>query len=463
MFCKMLKNELSIKKVIHTSLFLFILLPALLTAGGAHMILDLNGAVENFFRQAQVPHFLQMHSGNLDREAVDRWSDEHPLVAEHQVAEMLTIDGSSIFLGPDSFSLAESVMDISFMDQNRELDFLLNLENQPADISPGGIGVPLFFMESAGLEIGDTVQVVQGDYSKRFIIEAFVRDALMNPSIIHSKRFVIHSSDYRELKTNIGTVEYLLEYQLPDQSYIQEFSADFEEAGMPASGPALTYSMFYLMNVVTEGINITIVLFVSLLFCLVAVLCLRFTILAAMEEDYREIGVMKAIGLPPKYIRRMYLLKYAVMAAAASAAGSAAAFFLSTYFSSSILLYMGESPSGWQNIVFPALASLVIFFIVTGSCMLVLRRIGRISAVQALQSAGTTADAGNKGFLPLRKFQGMGVNAVLALQDVIQRFRMYWLLGFVFFVCSFIVLVPLNFLNTIEDPSFITYLGIGRS
>ena len=33
----------------------------------------------------------------------------------------------------------------------------------------------------------------------------------------------------------------------------------------------------------------------------------------------------------------------------------------------------------------------------------------------------------------------------------------------VFFVCTFIVTVPINFYNTVKSPSFINYMGVGRS
>lgn len=40
---------------------------------------------------------------------------------------------------------------------------------------------------------------------------------------------------------------------------------------------------------------------------LIAMLCIRFTIITSMEEDYREIGVMKAIGIHNKDIQKNYI------------------------------------------------------------------------------------------------------------------------------------------------------------
>ena len=41
---------------------------------------------------------------------------------------------------------------------------------------------------------------------------------------------------------------------------------------------------------------IAVILLVSAAAVLIALLCIRFALLAEIEEDYREIGVMKALG-----------------------------------------------------------------------------------------------------------------------------------------------------------------------
>jgi putative ABC transport system permease protein len=55
------------------------------------------------------------------------------------------------------------------------------------------------------------------------------------------------------------------------------------------------------------------------------------------------------------------------------------------------------------------------------------------------------------------------VNIFLGLLDVSQRFKMFQLLFFVFFICTFIIIIPINLLNTLRSPSFTTYMGIGLS
>ncbi len=65
--------------------------------------------------------------------------------------------------------------------------------------------------------------------------------------------------------------------------------------------------------------------------------------------------------------------------------------------------------------------------------------------------------------LNLKHSEGIDVNVFLGFRDVIQRFKLFGLLCFVFFFCSFVIIIPVHFLTTMQSPSFISYMGIGRS
>jgi len=463
MLLKMLKKDVNRKKLITAALFVFIMLPALLISSGSNMIIELSGSLNSLFIQAKIPHFVQMHSGDIDQEAIEKWSNKNDLVKNQQTVEMLTIDGSNVYLSDNTTSEASSIMDLGFVRQNNSFDLLLDLENKPIHVSPGEIAVPLYHRQKEKMEIGGIVRISHGSFVMEFRVSHFVRDAQMNPSIIHSKRFVVHEIDYETLKRNLGEVEYLIEFQLNDLTRLSDFSNAYELSNLPKTGPSINYDLFKIINVLTDSIVAVIVILVSLLFCIIAVLCLRFTILASMEEDYREIGVMKAIGIRQRDIKRIYLIKYMVMAALAAVLGYVLSLFLSALFTSNIMLYLGTAPNSIPGRFIPFSASVVIFLIVVVSCMITLRRFHKISAVEALRSGNTGEAYKDKSFLSLSKNRFFNVNIFLGLRDVFHRFKMFWLLCFVFFVCTFIIIVPVNFLSTIQSPVFITYLGIGQS
>lgn len=307
-------------------------------------------------------------------------------------------------------------------------------------------------------------QVVEMVLEQSYRIVDFVRDAQMNPSIIHSKRFVVSHADYEFLlRSNAGEAEYLIEFRLKRLADAGAFASEYQASGLPQKGPAVDYTLFKTLNALTDGVVAAVVILVSLILNVIAILCIRFTMLATIEEDYREIGVLKAIGISHKHIKRLYLSKYVLLAALASAAGYFAAFPVNRFFTANIMLYIGEAPRSPIHYALPLASVAVIFVMVVFFCRLVLRRFKRISAVEAMRSGsmGDTKVRANR--LSLARSRLFSVPVFLGLKDVFQRLAMFRLLLFVFVVCSFIIIVPVNFLNTIQSPSFVSYMGVGQS
>lgn len=459
---KILKRDFLRKKVITLVVFAFILLSALLVASGANLILEISNSLNALFATAEVPHFMQMHVGDIDQAAIDSWTAADGRISAQQTVLMITVDGTNLYLGDSQTPEENSIMDISFVKQNASFDYLLDLENQIVQLSPGEIGIPVYYAQERNLKLGDAVRLRQDSWEKEFTVAAIVRDAQMNPAIIHSKRFLVSDTDFDLVREQFPDAEYLIEFLLADFAQIGEFSSAYVASGLPQTGTALDYRMFKAFNALTDGIVAGVIIVLSLLLMLIAILCLRFTILATLEEDTREIGVMKAIGIASRDIRGIYLSKYVAIGAFAALLGYLASLSLNRVLSANIMLYVGSAPKSTLQQLLPIFAVGVIFLMVLFSCALILRRFDRISAVQALRS-GTVGESMNVRRLRLAKSILPNVNLFLGVRDIFQRFKLFWLLTFVFFFAATIILIPIHFLATMESPSFITYMGSGSS
>ncbi len=463
LIAKILRNDFLRKKSVTIVVFAFMFLSAWLVAGGSNLIVELSNALNGLFATAHAPHFVQMHAGEISQAEIDRWAGANSLVAAQQSVEMITIDGASMVLGDSPTPEENSIMDISIVQQNDDFDFLLDLDNRIIQVGPGEIGVPIYFMQEKQLKIGDNVRLSNLPFEMNFTIAAFVRDAQMNPAIIHSKRFVVNGADYAELAGHFQEKEYLIEFLLTDAGRVDEFSAAYLSSDLPKKGPTVDESLFKALNALTDGIVAGVVIVLSLLLMVIAILCLRFTMLATIEEDYREIGVMKAVGIAQADIKRIYLSKYIAMGALASLLGYLASLVSHRYLAANILLYIGQAPKSLLQYAIPFVAAAGIALIVVLACLLILRRVNRITAVEALRSGGTSESLKNINFLRLGNSRILDINVLLGLRDVVQRFRMFALLCFVFFFCACIVIIPIHFLTTMTSPTFIAYMGIGQS
>ena len=461
MILRMVKKDFLRNKAAIMTLFLFIFLSSLFASAGSFMAAGLTGAVKHLFEKSKVPHFVQMNSGEIDKAAVSRFVSESLYVKEVQIVEMISMGSRNILFNGKEETGQNDIMDISLVRQNKDFDFLLTLDNSPVYVEKGKIAVPVYYMQKENLKKGDKIRIYDGDFSTDLIISDFIRDAQMNPAIIHSKRFVINDEDFHSIRTKIGKSEQLLEFRLDDISSLGEFRTEYGKAPFRLNGPVIDHSLFILLNSITDGIITAAVILVSIIINIIALLCLSFTVLASIEEDYREIGTMKAIGISNTEIKKIYAVKYGVISAVGCASGYLLSVFLKGFLLSDMSLYMGKVPSGAAEYIFAAFASLLIFFMIMLFCMIILKKFRKISTVEALRTG--IKDKRKSFRMNLKNFRSLNPDIFLGIKDILVRFKLYRLLFMIFFICSFLVIVPVNFLNTIKSPSFIVYTGAAES
>lgn len=192
MLRRMLKNDLQRNRIVTATLFVFIVMSAMLVSSAVNIILTLFGSIDVLLEKSSAAHFAQLHAGSMEQTVVDAFFHEHDeLIKAQQTVELLGIDGANIFIGDRDISEADSVMENSFVRQNNQFDYLLDTNNQILNVSDGEIALPIYQMQKYELQIGDHVRVVKEGFSKDFTIVGFLRDSLMNPSMITSKRFLV--------------------------------------------------------------------------------------------------------------------------------------------------------------------------------------------------------------------------------------------------------------------------------
>jgi putative ABC transport system permease protein len=435
---------------------IFVAAAAMLVSLAAILIVNLSDAIDTLMMQAKTPHFMQMHSGEIDTAQLVAFTEQNGDIEEFQVLEFLNIEGAQIIF--EDNSLAESVQDNGFSIQSEKFDYLLDLDGKVITVSDGEIYLPLCYLQDRTTNVGDKVAV----FGKELTVAGFLRDSQMNSLLASSKRFLVSENDYLEIK-RFGSVEYLIEFRLQDPSALGAFEAAYNAAGLPANGPTITYPLFRMMNGLSDGMMIGIILLISALVIAVAFLCIRFTLLAKIEEDYREIGVMKAIGLRVSDIKRIYLAKYAAIAALGSILGYVLSFAFRGMLLEDIRLYMGESERSSFTLLFGIISVLLVFLAIIVYVNNVLGRFRKIPPAEAIRfGISQEKSSGGKRFhLSVNRL--LATNVFLGMKDVLVRKKLYATMLAVLVISTFIIIVPQNLHNTISSKGFITYMGVGIS
>lgn len=455
MYYSIIRNDILKSKVITLTTIVFVAAAAMLVSHAAILVVNLAGAIDTLMTRAKTPHFMQMHSGEIDTVRLTTFAEQNGNVDEFQVLEFLNVDGARIIF--DKSSLADNVQDNGFSTQSKKFDYLLDLDGNIINVSDDELYVPICYMRDNTAKVGDKAVIC----GKEFTVRGFLRDSQMNSTLSSSKRFLVSENDYAELKS-LGSTEYLIEFRLKDLSALVAFETAYTSAGLEANGPTITYPLFKTLNAISDGLMIGVILLVSVLVVAIAFMCIRFTLLAKIEDDYREIGVMKAIGLCVSDMKKIYLAKYAAIAVAGCILGFALSFMFRGMLLENIRLYMGESENSSFAAALGIIGVLLVFIAIIAYVWVVLKRFRKISAAEAIRfGASQEKSAGAKHFC-LSGNRLFDTNIFFGVKDVLARKKLYAMMLAVLVISAFIIIVPQNLYNTISAKSFSTYMGIGN-
>ncbi len=454
MYYRIIRNDILRSRAVTLATMIFVAAAAMLVSMAAVLAVNLSGSIDTLMKRAETPHFMQMHSGDLDTARLRAFAENNGNVDEFQVLEFLNVDGGSIII--DGKPLAGSVQDNGFSMQSERFDYLLDLDGNVINAADGELYVPICYMKDNTAKAGDKAVIC----GKEFTVAGFLRDSQMNSTLSASKRFLVSENDYAEIRGS-GSIEYLIEFRLKDLQALGAFETAYASAGLEANGPAVTYPLFKMLNAISDGMMIAVILLVSALVVAISFMCIRFTLLAKIEDDYREIGVMKAIGLRVPDIKKIYLAKYAAVGLAGCILGAALAFVFRNMLLENIRLYMGNSENPYLALLFGTAGVLLVFLVLVAYVGSVLKRFRKISAAQAIRF-GTSQEksAGSKHFC-LGKNRLLDTNIFLGIKDVMDRKGLYATMLAVLVLAAFIIIVPQNLYNTISSKNFIRYMGMG--
>lgn len=456
-------------KAVNISLLFFIILSSFLMVSSSIIFIQLSGSIDSIFEKSKTPHFMQAHSGDIDRNAISDFAASTDEIKEWQIVEMVNLDGKCISfrksMTNETVVLKDDMVDNGFVVQNEKFDYLLSLEDEVIFPKKGHLEVPLDYMNRYNLSVGDQVQIEDGKYCQEFVISGFIRDSQMAASMASSVRFLMNEEDYQILREQKEGCEYIIEFYLYDKTKARDIQNKYETdtRNLPQNGQAVTYNLLMLANSFADGISAIVIMLVSFILVVIAGLNLRFTILATLEEEIREIGVMKAIGLLNKDVKNIYLVIYRILAVSGCMLGYLIAWRMKDIFCGAIETTFGKyEVKAWEYVI-PVLSAGIVYLLVLFFCRRTLKRVEKVSVVSALvrgeMQSQKSITRGNHDKMRVEKCNLKSVNLLLAFRELVLRFKTWGMLPIVFALAAAVIIIPINLLSTFHSPDFVTYMG----
>ena len=292
--------------------------------------------------------------------------------------------------------------------------------------------------------------------TKDFTVSACVCDGQMNSTLCSSTRFLISSPDFESLLGKAGETEYLIEAWFADSAQASDYQTAYEQSNknLPKNGQAITYTMIFLLSALTDLLTAVVFLLAGVLLIVVALVCLRYAVLAELEDDMQEIGTMKAIGIPGEGIRGLYLGKIRILAAAGCVLGLVLGKLFASMMTGHISRTFGNQPSGTMERILPVLTAGAVYGIILLFSGKILSRLNRATVIDLLvteQGFGRNAKV-KDGLRSSR----LPVNLLLGVHEARHGYGIIF--GLLLFV-SLLITIPLRTVQTMKDDEFVTYMG----
>lgn len=425
---RMIINDIKANKLVSAATCIFMAVTAMLLGLSILLYASLADSIDSLMTEAKTPDFLQMHTGELDEDDVNSFSQQREDIEAMQICTFLNLQNSQISIGNESFE--NNMQDNGLSCQSSLFDYLVDADNKVIYPSEGEVYVPVCYRKEYGIKSGDVMRIGK----EELIVAGFLRDSQMNSMMASSKRFLISEPDYERLR-QLGSEEYLIEFRLKDGSDINAFATAYKDAGLPDNGPTITYPLIRMMNALSDGMMILVILLVSVVVLLISMLCIRYIILTQLEKDKTGIGMLKAVGISRRDIRKLYMSKYLILSVVGCMTGVIAAIITAKPVGAQMRELYGNAGNIGLIYALMILGALAAEGVILLSVSRLLHRTDRISAADALYGRGSFGKKKN-----------------------------LWLPAMIITAAAmFMILVPQNMKSTIEAPEFVTYMGIGES
>ena len=453
MYLNILKKDLKRKKTMNIILLVFIILATMFVASGLNNVSTVINGTDYYLDKAGIGDFVVITMGDDSTGYADDILDKADCIKSYKIENCIfgsqdsvsQLDGSDV--KTKNTALFQSISD-------SKLKFYDTENKEVTDVKPGEVKIAGKFIENNNFSVGDYICIKLGDVQMKFKIAGKVKDAFLGSDFMGNTRFLLNQSDYDKFLAD----EMINTHYRGEVIYIEidditaTVSAISDIPGIAFSGARSTLKMCYVMEMIVAFI----VLILSICLIIVSFVVLRFSIGFTIAEEYREIGVMKAIGINNQRIRGLYIIKYLVMALIGGVIG----FVASIPFGDMLIMSVSENMVLGNNAgllinVMSTFCTIIIILMFAYSCTGKVKKFTPIDAIRSGQSGERFV---KKSFLRIGKTNSRPA-VYMAINDVLSAPKRFMIIIISFFICTLFVLMMVNTVATMKSPNLITTFG----
>lgn len=452
MYLSILKKDLKRKKAMNMILLLFIILATMFVSSSVNNIINVTTALDNYFEMANAPdYFVATMNKNLSVD-IDETVGSASAVDHYAVENIL-------FLSPDNFIFGDEDIVINggtnLVQSDIGMNYFLSDGSILETVKPGEFYMTEGKADALGVDVGDRLTIELNGVSREFVLADKIKDALLGSNQLSITRYIISEEDFECFLSAENTEEYY------GGTFVYLYSSDMEKVSTQIK-PIVDNSIrtmdraFMEFCYIFDMIVVGVLLVVSIILIAIAFVVLRFTISVTLSEEFREIGVMKAIGIGNFRIRGLYLVKYMGL----SVIGATIGFALSFPFGEMLMSVSSQSIIvGKQSpILINIFCTVLVIAVILLFCYECTDKVKKMTPIDAIRNGQTGERFRKKSLMSLGKSK-LSVTPFLALNDIVSSPKRYGIISLTFFLCLSLLLILSATVSTMNSDSLATTFG----
>lgn len=452
MYLSILKKDLKRKKAMNMILLLFIILATMFVSSSVNNIINVTTALDNYFEMANVPDYLVATMNKNLSVDIDETVGSASAVDCYAMENIL-------FLSSDNFIFEDEDIVINggtnLVQSDIWMNYFLSDGSILETVKPGEFYMTEGKADALGVDVGDRLTIELNGVSREFVLADKIKDALFGSNQLSITRYIISEEDFECFLSVENTEEYY------GGTLVYLYSSDMEKVSKQIK-PIVDNSIStmdrafmefcYILDMIVVGVLIV----VSIILIAIAFVVLRFTISFTLSEEFREIGVMKAIGIGNFRIRGLYLVKYMGL----SVIGATIGFALSFPFGEMLMSVSSQSiiVGNQSPILINIFCTVLVIAVILLFCYECTDRVKKMTPIDAIRNGQTGERFRKKSLMSLGKSK-LSVTSFLALNDIASSPKRYGIISLTFFLCLSLLLILSATVSTMNSDSLATTFG----
>lgn len=456
MYFSMIKKDLKRNKAINVIVLIFVIISTMFCVSSINNFISVQNGIDNFLKKADVKDVMLITRDNsfedvkIDIPQIKSQKSENIIYTKYEDIDFKTKNKSDEL--NNNIYMLISINDL-------KMNYFDSYDKKIEKVADNEIYINKKMSDRYRLYKGDKIKISVNGLTKELIIKDALKDAVFGSVLSGGEKMIISDNTFKDF-TNTDKTD-----NLPYGKFIHIETDDIKAVQKYADNN-IQNVVFYLdkdLIKVTYIIDLVLTAMISAIgICMIviALLMLRFTIIFSIAREYKQIGILKAIGFNSFFIKTLYLSKYFAI----SVVGAIIGLILSVPFSIILMKNVKVSVSLQyeSNIFLNILCAVFIILLIMFFCFLSTKNINKITPIDIIENTANIKKFKNKKILSALR-RKIGTKLYMAVNYILSNKKQYILVAFTMFVCMSMILMVSNIISTLKSEEMLIKAGFPKA